>query len=139
MRDLVTSIEGEYRLESRFTDFLTSDGEKPWRGREEEFAERRVTRDEMLAKWEGGWSVLLDTLAALTDKDLSREVTIRQVPLKVHEALHRSLAHAASHVGQMVLIGKTLKGGGWHYLSIPPGQSDAYNQNPTLEKPDTKG
>ncbi|HKJ00791.1 MAG TPA: DUF1572 family protein [Longimicrobiales bacterium] len=122
-------------LKSRFTDFLTEDGEKPWRGREEEFARRQVSIDEMRAKWAEGWSVLLGTVATLTDDDLRRQVTIRRQPLKVHEALHRSLAHVALHVGQMILIGKTLKGEGWRYLSIPPGQSDAYNLNPTMEKP----
>lgn len=130
---LVWHLSGNLR--SRFTDFLTSDGEKPWRAREEEFAERHVSADALHTKWEEGWVVLLATLGALTDEALDREVTIRQVPLTVGEALLRSLAHLASHVGQMVLIGKTLKGDEWHYLSIPPGQSDAYNRNPTKEKP----
>jgi uncharacterized damage-inducible protein DinB len=130
---LVWHLSGN--LKSRFTDFLTTDGEKPWRGREEEFAERRVSRQEMLAKWEDGWSTVLATLATLTDDDLGRDVSIRQVPLEVHEALHRSMAHVAMHVGQMVLIGKTLKADGWSWLSIPPGQSDAYNRNPTKERP----
>ena len=124
-------------LQSRFTDFLTSDGEKPWRAREEEFAARAVTRSELVAKWEVGWTVLFGTLAALTDADLSMSVTIRQQPLKVHEALNRSLAHVSYHVGQIVYLAKLMKAGTWESLSIPPGQSAAYNKNPTKEKPAT--
>jgi hypothetical protein len=122
-------------LASRFTDFLTSDGEKPWRHREEEFAARVVTRDELMEKWQHGWRVVLDTLSDLTDDRLSDTVTIRDQPLAVHEALHRSLAHASYHVGQIVLVAKTMRGNDWRYLSIPPGGSAAYNQNPALDRP----
>ena len=121
-------------LQSRFTDFLTSDGEKPWRRRESEFEERAAGRDELVEKWEAGWSTLFDALEPLTDADLDRSISIRDVPLTVCEALHRSLAHASYHVGQMTYIGKMLRGEEWMYLSIPPGGSAAYNQNPTLEK-----
>ena len=119
---------------SRWTDFLTTDGEKPWRAREEEFAHRRVTRDELMEKWESGWKVLLDTLATLTDDDLHAIVHIRNQPLTVHAALHRSLAHAAYHTGQLVYLGKNLRGEEWQYMTIPPGRSEEYNRNPTLEK-----
>ena len=122
-------------FESRFTDFLTADGEKPWRRREEEFASRTVDRSELVAKWNRGWEVMLNTLSALSDSDLDRTVTIRRQPLTVHEALHRSLAHAAYHVGQIVYVAKSIRGGEWKYLSIPPGQSDAYNQAPAYERP----
>jgi hypothetical protein len=121
-------------LQSRFTDFLTSDGEKPWRNRETEFEDRRVGREELIDKWEAGWSALFDALERLTDEDLGRTITIRGQPLTVCEALHRSLAHASYHVGQMTYIGKMLKGEEWSYLSIPPGGSVAYNASPTLEK-----
>ena len=121
-------------LSSRFTDFLTADGEKPWRQREEEFKSRSVTRAELLEKWEQGWSPLLGTLAALTDDQLQSTVTIREQPLQVHEALHRSLAHTSYHVGQIVYVAKGLRGKEWKYLSIPPGGSDAYNRAPTGEK-----
>jgi len=122
-------------LASRFTDFLTSDGEKPWRNRESEFESREgITAAELRSKWDGGWAILLDALALLTDEDLSRAVTIRGVSLTVLEALHRSLAHAAYHVGQIVYRAKALRGAGWTYLSIPPGGSEAYNRNPTREK-----
>lgn len=113
-------------LRSRFTDFMTSDGEKPWRNREEEFDERAVSRAEFVARWEEGWAVLFSALDGLTDADLHGTVTIRGQALKVHEALHRSLAHAAYHVGQMVYVAKVLRGERWRSLSIPRGQSASY-------------
>jgi hypothetical protein len=121
-------------LQSRFTDFLASDGEKPWRNRETEFDERPVDREELIGKWEAGWTALFDALAPLTDADLSHTVTIRGQALSVGDALLRSVAHVSYHVGQMTYIGKMLKGEEWHYLSIPPGGSTAYNANPTFEK-----
>jgi Protein of unknown function (DUF1572) len=122
-------------LQSRFTDFLESDGEKPWRQREEEFAARSVSRADLLAKWNQGWDVLLSTLGALTDLDLVKAVAIRGRPLAVHEALHRSLAHTSYHVGQVVYLAHAICGGAWRYLSIPPGGSAAYNANPRFDKP----
>lgn len=121
-------------LRSRFTDFLTSDGEKPWRQREEEFELRSVTRAELRAMWAEGWDALLGALEGLGEEHLQRTVTIRGQPLLVHEALHRSLAHLTYHVGQIVYLAKGLRGAEWQYLSIPPGQSAAYNQAPTYEK-----
>lgn len=121
-------------LESRFTDFLTTDGEKPWRNRESEFEVRRVGRAELLAKWERGWKILLDTLASLTDADLERMVSVRGVAATVGEALERSLSHTSYHAGQMTYLGKMLRRADWKYLSIPPGGSVAYDTNPTLEK-----
>ena len=121
-------------LQSRFTDFLTSDGEKPWREREEEFRPRVVTRAELLSKWSQGWDVLLATLANLEAEQLQRTVTIRGLPLRVNEALHRSLAHVSYHVGQIVYLTKSSRGAAWTSLSIPPGQSKAYNQAPMREK-----
>lgn len=113
-------------LRSRFTGFLTSDGEKPWRNRDEEFEDRAVSRDEFLAKWEQGWSVLFAALDALSDENLHETILIRGQPHKVHEALHRSLAHASYHVGQMVYLAKALRGEGWTSLTIPRGQSQSY-------------
>ena len=107
--------------------------EKPWRNREEEFSARTVNRTELLTKWNDGWQVLLDTLANLTDDDLKKTITIRQQPMLVHEALHRSLAHTVYHVGQIVFIAKEFRGGAWRYLSIPPGQSASYNKAPKME------
>jgi uncharacterized damage-inducible protein DinB len=122
-------------LASRFTDLLTSDGEKPWRARDEEFERRHVTRAELTEKWERGWQVLMATCDALSDADLARTVTIRQQPLTVNEALLRSLAHVSYHVGQIVYAAKVARDGDWQYLSIPPGGSAAYNNDPKYEKP----
>ena len=129
---IVWHVSGNLR--SRFTDFLTADGEKPWRDRESEFDSRAVSRDELTAKWAEGWKALFDALAPLRDADLSRTVTIRGQPLKVYEALHRSLAHVSYHVGQIVYLAKSFRGDEWSSLSIPRGGSTAYNQNPTREK-----
>lgn len=122
-------------LRSRFTDFLTSDGEKPWRTREEEFQPRAVTREALLAHWDQGWDALLQALGSMSDQDLTRTVTIRGQPLRVHEALHRSLAHASYHVGQIVYLAKASRGARWSYLSIPPGATARYNENPEFETP----
>ena len=121
-------------LESKFTDLLTTDGEKPWRDRDSEFEQRDVSPEEVAEKWERGWQVLFGTLAELTDDDLDAPITIRSVPFRVDEALLRSLAHLAYHVGQIVLLARSFRGDEWEYLSIPPGHSEAYNRNPVLEK-----
>jgi hypothetical protein len=121
-------------LRSRFTDFLTTDGEKPWRDRESEFAARAVSPSEVLAKWEEGWAVLFAALSSLSDDDLPRTVRIRGQELAVLQALHRSLAHACYHVGQIVFLAKSLRGREWQWLSIPPGRSEEHNRNPTREK-----
>ena len=126
-------MSGNFR--SRFTEFLTSDGEKPWRKRDEEFEPRSVTRAELRQKWDAGWNVLLGALDTLTDDDLGRTVTIRGQGLSVQDALLRSLAHASYHVGQIVYAAKAAQGSAWKYLSIPPGESEKYNQAPVLDKP----
>jgi hypothetical protein len=123
---LVWHISGN--LKSRFTDFLTADGEKPWRARDEEFVARSVSRAQLLEKWEEGWGVLLSALRGLSEDDLNRTVTIRRQPLVVHAALHRSLAHASYHVGQIVYVAKSLRGDRWKYMSIPPGKSEEFNK-----------
>jgi hypothetical protein len=106
-------------LKSRFTDFLTADGEKVWRQRDSEFEDRVVTHDQLLEKWAEGWAALFATLEALSDSDLGREVRIRGEALTVRDALHRSLAHTTYHVGQIVLLGKSFRGAEWRSLSIP--------------------
>jgi uncharacterized damage-inducible protein DinB len=123
-------------LKSRFTEFRTADGEKPWRNREEEFAERVVTRQQLLAKWEDGWAALIAALADLSDGDLAETITIRRQPLSIDRALLRSLAHTSYHVGQIVHIAKSIRGDEWRSLSIPRGNSEAYNRNPTGETPE---
>ena len=129
---IVRHISGN--LASRFTDFLNSDGEKPWRDRESEFVGEQYDRRQVSEMWAKGWDILLTELAKLSDADLERRVTIRGQSLTVHEALCRSLAHAASHVGQIVLLARLLHQGEWQSLSIPKGKSRQYNQNPTMEK-----
>ena len=122
-------------LASRFTDFLTTDGEKPWRKRDEEFVTRVVSRAELLEKWNTGWAAVLGALETLGDDQLLAKVAIRGQSFEVHDALHRSLAHVAYHVGQLVYLTKSLRGNSWKSLSIPLGQSEAYNRNPTLQDP----
>lgn len=122
---IVWHLSGNMR--SRFTDFLTSDGEKPWRTRDEEFEPRAVTRQDLLTRWESGWQVLLAALEMLSDVDLARTVTIRTEPMPVHLALHRSLAHTSYHVGQIVYLAHSIRGHDWTYLSIAPRQSEAFN------------
>ena len=130
---LVWHISGNFV--SRFTDFLQSDGEKPWRDRDAEFLHRTISRAELREKWEQGWAVLFRSLADLDDERLHAVVRIRGVPLSVHDALHRSLAHTSYHVGQIVFLAKAFCGSEWRHLSIPPGGSTAYNENPVAEKP----
>jgi len=114
---IVWHISGN--LKSRFTEFLTTDGEKPWRQRETEFDQRAVTQAEMRQKWEEGWAVLFAALQGLRDEDLGAAVTIRGEAMPVRDALHRSLAHTAYHVGQIVFLGKSLRGVEWRSLTIP--------------------
>jgi uncharacterized damage-inducible protein DinB len=115
-------------LLSRWTDFLTTDGEKPWRDRDDEFVDTFATRAELLAYWESGWQRLFDTLAALTPADLARTVTIRGEPHSVPLALQRSLAHCAYHTGQILLIARVLAGENWTTITIPRGGSAGFNQ-----------
>src|SRR3954468_15520286 len=126
---IVRHVSGN--LASRFTDFLTTDGEKGWRNRDDEFAERSFTRGDVDKLWRDGWAILDEQLAKLTDADLTRTVTIRNQPLTVHAALTRSLAHVASHVGQIVLLARMRAGKDWTSLSIPRGGSAAFNQKLT--------
>ncbi len=114
--NLVWHVSGNLR--SRFTDFLTTDGEKPWRQRESEFDAREVTGEALRERWEEGWSVLFGALGSLTDAGLGKTITIRGEPLSVRAALLRSLAHTSYHVGQIVFLGKSVRGAEWTSLSI---------------------
>ena len=115
-------------LLSRWTDFLTTDGEKPWRNRDDEFVDTFTARDELIAYWESGWRRLFDSLAALTAGDVGRTVTIRGEPHTVPLAIQRSLAHCGYHVGQIVLIARILAGDRWETITIPRGGSATFNQ-----------
>lgn len=124
-------------LKSRFTDFLTSDGEKEWRRRDAEFEDPGLDRDALLAAWREAWSIVDAALAAVDDagpEALVRTITIRRQPLTVLEALLRALAHVAYHTGQIVLLARTFAGPAWQSPSIPRGGSAAYAANPTRER-----
>jgi hypothetical protein len=114
-------------LESRFSDFRTSDGEKPWRDRDEEFVLRTVTKAEVAEKWERGWRALSTAIGELSDADLLQTVMIRRQPLRIDQALQRSLAHISYHIGQIVFLAKQIRSGRWKCLSIPLGGSAAHN------------
>ena len=117
-------------LRSRWTDFLDTDGEKPWRDRDSEFA---LGEDDsygaLLKLWDEAWSILFDALSNLNREDLDRAVVIRGESLSALQAISRQLTHYAYHVGQVVLLAKRYAGGSWESLSIPLGQSEAYNQS----------
>ncbi len=127
---IVQHLEGN--MLSRWTDFLTTDGEKAGRDREAEFAPRRWSRAEMMAAWNRGWDALFAALSELTDNDLGRIVYIRNEAHTVFEAINRQTAHYALHLGQILLIGKHMRGAGWKYLTIPPGGSAAFNKSKGL-------
>jgi len=129
---IVRHVHGN--LVSRFTDFLTSDGEKPSRDRDGEFADGEFTREAIDASWRHAFEVVFSELDRVREPDLTRTITIRGIELTVHEALCRSIAHTAYHVGQIVLLARVVATDEWQSLSIPKGQSKQYNMNPTREK-----
>jgi len=115
-------------LRSRFQEFLTADGEKPDRDRDLEFEPQPLSRDELVARWSAAWEIVLGELDRLSPADLERTIHIRNEPFAVVEALNRSAAHTAYHVGQIVFLAKHLAGPNWTSLSIPKGQSKAHSQ-----------
>jgi uncharacterized damage-inducible protein DinB len=129
---IVRHVSGN--LASRFTDFVTTDGEKDWRDRDREFDERQWTRAEIEQRWADGFAVVERELGALRDEQLTRQVTIREVPLTVHAALSRSIAHVAYHTGQILLLSRLYAAGPWESPSIPRGGSEQYRTNPAREK-----
>jgi hypothetical protein len=115
-------------LLSRWTDFLTTDGEKPWRNRDDEFVDTFTTREALSAYWNSGWQTLFDSLASLSAADLRKIITIRGEPHSVPLAIERSLAHSCYHIGQIVLIARILAGDNWTTITIPRGASANFNQ-----------
>ena len=115
-------------MRSRWTDFRTSDGEKPDRHRDQEFEEPRLSRAELMAEWEGGWQRVFDALGSVTDADLQETVYIRSEPHSIYKAISRQLAHYAGHAYQILLLAKHFKGAAWKTLSIPRGQSEEFNR-----------
>ena len=123
---IVKHITGNMR--SRWTDFLTSDGEKPTRNRDSEFVEPPATREALLQEWEHGWACVFSAIEPLTDADLPRTVMIRGEAHSVMQAINRQLAHYPMHVGQIILLAKHYAGAGWQTLSVARNRSVEYNQ-----------
>src|SRR2546425_11877772 len=115
-------------MRSRWTDFLTTDGEKPDRDRDSEFVDPPATRKALLDVWEGGWARMFGALERLSDADLGRTVTIRGEAHSVMQAINRQVAHYAHHVGQIVLLAKHFAGSQWKPLTIPRGKSADFLQ-----------
>ena len=122
---------------SRWTEFLTTDGEKEWRNRDEEFIGDIKTKAELLTKWNEGWDCLFNAINQLTDNDLEKEIYIRNMGHTVSEAINRQLAHYPYHIGQIVFIGKMIMNEEWKSLSVPKGKSKEYNQE-KFSKPKRK-
>jgi hypothetical protein len=114
---------------SRWTNFLTEDGEKEWRNRDDEFISNFNSQEEIIAAWESGWYCFFKAIKPLKTEQLEQIVYIRNDGHTVIEAINRQLAHYAYHIGQIVFLGKLLKGEDWKTLSIPKGNSTVYNQN----------
>jgi uncharacterized damage-inducible protein DinB len=115
-------------MRSRFTDFLTSDGEKPTRHRDQEFVmDANTTRDQVMLNWEDGWNVVLTIIQSLRPEDVTKTVTVRGEPHSVLQAINRQIAHYAHHSGQIVFLAKHLRSSDWKTLSIPRGQSNDFN------------
>jgi uncharacterized damage-inducible protein DinB len=123
---IVKHIAGNLR--SRWTDFLTTDGEKPDRNRDTEFELMEDTRDALMKYWEDGWKTLFDAIEPLTAEDFSRTITIRGEPHTVVEAMNRQLTHYSYHVGQIVLLAKHFRSSEWKTLSVPKNKSAEFNQ-----------
>ena len=122
---IVKHISGN--MLSRWTNFLSEDGEKPWRHRDTEFKEPFTTKTEMIVAWEKGWQCLFDALASINSDNFNSLVKIRNEEHTIVEAVNRQLAHYANHVGQIILLGKMIKGDSWVSLSIPVGESEVFN------------
>ena len=141
--DLFATLDGEANsiaiivkhmagnMRSRWTDFLTTDGEKPDRNRDSEFEDPPATREALMRLWEDGWAIVFGAIEPLTDADLGRTVTIRGEAHSVMQAINRQLAHYPNHVGQIVLLAKHFAGSRWNSLTIPRGKSADFTQRVT--------
>lgn len=123
---------------SRWTNFLTEDGEKSWRDRDGEFNTVQHTKAELLDSWEKGWTCFINTLESLKKKDLKKKVQIRGESLSVIDAINRQLAHYPYHIGQIIFIAKIIRNKNWKNLSIPKGASGEYNSSEGLKDPAKK-
>jgi hypothetical protein len=123
---IVKHMSGNMR--SRWTNFLTSDGEKPWRNRDSEFEDPPATREALMAMWEEGWACLFAAIEPLTDEDLGRTITIRGEPHSVMQAINRQVSHYPYHCGQIVFVAKHFNHAGWRSLSVPRKGSADFNR-----------
>jgi hypothetical protein len=119
---------------SRFTNFLTEDGEKPWRNRDAEFESVNISKEDLLAFWNTGWDCVFHALNDLHLEDLTKTIYIRTEPMTAYDAILRQLAHYPYHVGQIVYVGKMIKDEEWKTLSIPKGQSKQFNERMAQNK-----
>lgn len=113
---------------SRWTDFLTGDGEKDWRSRDAEFEEQHLSKEQLLDQWQKGWDCCLNTLNSLTEDDLLKTIYIRSEGLVAIDAINRQFAHYPYHVGQIIHLARSIKNEKWQSLSIAKGESEQYNQ-----------
>jgi hypothetical protein len=123
---------------SRWTNFLTEDGEKEWRRRDDEFEIHNYSKQQLLETWNEGWKCFIDALGSLMADDLLKTIYIRKEPLTVIDAINRQLAHYPYHIGQIVYIGRLVKNENWKNLSIPKGRSQQYNQSADVKDPAKK-
>ena len=122
---IIKHVAGNMR--SRWTDFLTSDGEKPTRDRDGEFIAHNATRADYMKEWNDGWKLVFDTLAPLSNADLERKVMIRHEPHSVMQAINRQVAHYCNHIGQIIFLCKHFASADWKAVTIPRNQSGAFN------------
>ena len=123
---------------SRFTNFLTEDGEKEWRQRDDEFEVHNYSKHQVIDLWNKGWECCFNALESLTENDLETIIYIRKEPLSVVDAINRQLAHYPYHIGQIIFIGRMIKNKDWKNLSIPKGQSQQYNTSDQVKDPAKK-
>lgn len=123
---IVKHISGN--LLSRWTNIFTEDGEKPWRDRDQEFEDPFTSKEAMIASWENAWQCLFNTLGTINATNFHEQIKIRNEEHSLIEAINRQMTHYAAHVGQIVYLGKMIKGQEWISLSIPKGQSETYNK-----------
>lgn len=132
LRIIVQHLAGN--MLSRWTDFLTSDGEKSWRKRDEEFETQQISRAELMGLWEKGWSELFNAIGSVNETQLLDFITIRNEKLTVMQAIQRQIAHYSYHCGQIVFLAKHLKGKSWQSLSIPKGKSAEFSKQGSYNK-----
>ncbi|MES1218922.1 MAG: DUF1572 family protein [Bacteroidota bacterium] len=123
---------------SRWTNFLTEDGEKEWRHRDNEFNIHEYTKKQLIELWEQGWNCFINSLENLHEDDLLKTIYIRQEALTAIDAINRQLAHYPHHIGQILYVGKIIRNENWKSLSIPKGQSEVYNKTEPVKDPAKK-